>query len=64
MVNGLELDDKQLLDTLAEWALSIMPFVIRILFVQILVFRNPVDPKVLWERFKNQSEKDFMQIAR
>jgi hypothetical protein len=52
LVHGLEFDDKQWFDVLEESALSKMPSVMQILFRQILVFGNPADPKVLWERLK------------
>ena len=64
LAHGLAFDDKQWIDGLEESALSKMPSVMRILFVQILIFGCPEDPKGLWERFKNHLAEDFILQAR
>ena len=64
LAHGLAFDDKQWIDGLEESALSKMPSAMRILFVQILIFGCPEDPKGLWERFKIQLAEDFILQAR
>lgn len=52
LARGLTYDDQQWIEELRESALSKMPVAMRSLFVQILIYGSPENPKRLWETFK------------
>lgn len=64
LARGLTYDDKQWVESLKESAISKMPRAMRTLFVQILIFGSPENPKALWDQFKENLAEDFIREAR
>lgn len=64
LARGLTYDDQQWIEGLQESALFKMPVAMRSLFVQILIYGSPENPKRLWETFQENLSEDFIHAAR
>ncbi|GBP88599.1 hypothetical protein EVAR_25098_1 [Eumeta japonica] len=64
LARGLAYDDQQWIEGLRESALSKMPVAMRSLFIQILIYGSPENPKRLWDTFKENLSEDFIHAAR
>lgn len=64
LAQGLAYDDKQWIEGLQESTISKMPRGMRTLFIQILIFGSPENPKALWDTFKENLAEDFIRDAR
>lgn len=60
---GLTYDDQQWIESLRESSRSKMPKVLRTLFVQILIFGSPENPKRLWDMFHLELAEDLIYEA-
>ena len=58
---GLLATDDEWNQCLSEAASSFMPYQIRILFVTIVVFGEPLRPLDLWEKYKHSMSEDILQ---
>ena len=61
---GLLEDDQECDSCLTEAASCAMPAELRQLFVTLLLFNEPADPLVLWNKHKESLSKDFLFRAR
>ncbi|KAL5543450.1 hypothetical protein UlMin_007234 [Ulmus minor] len=62
LLRGLLKSDNNLTRCLEEASLYEMPYTLRRLFVTILAFCEPNDPKKLWEKFHIPMSKDYSQL--
>lgn len=58
---GLVKNDEEWYNCLEEAALYKFPSKLRLLFVTILTHCSPVQPEMLWEKFKNDLSEDFQR---
>ena len=56
--------DDELHDCMSEAVVSFMPKQLRSLFVTILVFGEPAQPCMLWEKFKDSMSEDLLKEAK
>ncbi|XP_019240496.1 PREDICTED: uncharacterized protein LOC109220481 [Nicotiana attenuata] len=56
---GLLHCDNSLIDCMAEAASYQMPYSLRSLFVTLLVYCNPANPKEIWKQFKESMSEDY-----
>ena len=61
---GLLEDDQECDNCLTEAASCVMPSELRQLFVTLLLFNEPVNPLVLWNKHKESLSEDFLLGAR
>ncbi|KAL5583490.1 hypothetical protein UlMin_015932 [Ulmus minor] len=62
LLRGLLKSDNYLTTCLEEASLYEMPYTLRRLFVTILAFYEPNDPKKLWEKFNIPMSEDYSQL--
>ncbi|XP_011313593.1 uncharacterized protein, partial [Fopius arisanus] len=59
---GLIEDDAEWERAMTEGEVWMMPRQLRHLFVRILIYCHPINPEVLWEKFKEAMSQDFQRL--